>query len=115
MAGNGASGKRDESLQRELCKKIRHKEIRKIEGRSHKERSVWFGLGMFGVVGWSVAIPTLVGVALGVWIDLKWPSRYSWSLMLLIIGIILGCLNAWFWVTRERRMIEEERKEQECA
>ena len=115
MAGNGASGKKDESLQQKLCKKVRAKEIRKIKARSHKETSVWFGLGMFGVVGWSVAIPTLVGVALGVWIDLKWPSRYSWSLMLLIIGIILGCLNAWFWVTRERRMIEEERKEQECA
>jgi ATP synthase protein I len=115
MAGNGASGKKDESLQQKLCEKVRAKEIRKIKARSHKERSVWFGLGMFGVVGWSVAIPTLVGVALGVWIDLKWPSRYSWSLMLLIIGIILGCLNAWFWVTRERRMIEEERKEQDCA
>ena len=32
--------------------------------------------------------------------------------MLLIIGIMLGCLNAWFWVTRERKMIEEDKEEQ---
>jgi ATP synthase protein I len=79
-----------------------------MRARRQKDQSVWFGLGMFGLVGWSVAIPTLVGVALGVWIDLKWPSRYSWTLMLLIIGVMLGCLNAWFWLNRERRTLEEE-------
>lgn len=75
---------------------------------------MWFGLGMFGLVGWSVSIPTVVGVALGVWIDYKWPSQYSWTLMLLVIGIVIGCLNAWFWVSRERKMIEEEEKDLEC-
>jgi ATP synthase protein I len=99
----------------EFCKKIRAKEARKIDARRQRNRSVWFGLGMFGVVGWSVAVPTLIGIALGIWIDLKWPSRYSWTLMLLVVGMILGCLNAWFWVTRERKMIREERKEQECV
>ncbi|MBW1746244.1 MAG: AtpZ/AtpI family protein [Deltaproteobacteria bacterium] len=47
----------------------------------------------------------LIGIALGIWIDLKWPSRYSWTLMLLIIGVILGCLNAWFWITCERKKL----------
>jgi ATP synthase protein I len=65
---------------------------------------------MFGLVGWSVAIPTLLGVTLGIWIDLKWPSRYSWTLMFLIIGVLLGCLNAWFWLSRERKILEEEKK-----
>ena len=27
--------------------------------------------------------------------------------MLLIIGLILGCLNAWFWVQKERRAIAD--------
>lgn len=112
MAEDCSSGKTDNSLQEELCKKVRAKELRKIRARGQQERSVWFGLGMFGLVGWSVAIPTLMGVAVGVWIDFKWPSRYSWTLMFLVIGIILGCVNAWYWVTRERRMIEEERKDQ---
>jgi ATP synthase protein I len=99
----------------ELSETVGVKEARKIRARRQKDQSVWFGLGMFGLVGWSVAIPTLLGIALGVWIDLKWPSRYSWTLMLLIIGIVLGCLNAWFWVTRERKMIGEEKEEQGCG
>jgi len=72
---------------------------------------VWFGLGASGIVGWSVAIPTLIGVALGVWIDSKWPGRFSWTLMLLVAGVILGCLNAWYWVTRERRAIERQEED----
>lgn len=97
-----------QGVQTELCRKVKIKEARKIRARDRKDHSVWFGLGMFGLVGWSVSIPTVVGIALGVWIDLRWPSRYSWTLMLLIIGIAIGCLNAWFWVSRERKMIEEE-------
>jgi ATP synthase protein I len=103
-----------QEIRQDLCKKVRIKEARKLRARRQKDRSVWFGLGMFGLVGWSVAIPTLAGIALGVWIDLKWPSRYSWTLMLLVIGVLLGCINAWFWVTRERKMIEEEKEESVC-
>ena len=106
--------RREEDVRKELCRKVKIKEARKMRARQRKEGSVWFGLGMFGLVGWSVAIPTLIGVALGVWIDLRWPSRYSWTLMLLIIGIGLGCLNAWFWVIRERDAIEEEEGGTEC-
>ncbi|MGD8512954.1 MAG: AtpZ/AtpI family protein [Deltaproteobacteria bacterium] len=102
------SGERQTDVRKELVRKLRAKEARKIRARHQKDGSVWFGLGMFGLVGWSVAIPTILGVALGVWIDLKWTSRYSWTLMLLIIGIGVGCLNAWFWVSRERKIIEEE-------
>lgn len=85
-----------------------------MRARQQEARSVWFGLGMFGLVGWSVAIPTLIGTALGIWLDLRSSSRYSWTLMLLIIGIGLGCLNAWFWISRERKIIEEEKEEFEC-
>jgi len=86
-----------------LAEQVGAKEARKVKARSEKDRGVWFGLGMFGLVGWSVAIPTLVGVAVGVWIDKTWPTRYSWTLMLLFVGVVLGCLNAWYWVKRESR------------
>lgn len=80
---------------------IEAKAERKMESRREKERNIWFGLGMFGLVGWTVAIPTLVGVAVGIWIDKKWPSHFSWSLTLLFLGLVLGCINAWHWVKRE--------------
>jgi ATP synthase protein I len=94
-----------------MAEQVGAKETRKLRARSRREESVWFGLGMFGIVGWSVAIPTLIGVALGIWIDVKWPSRFSWTLMCLIMGILLGCLNAWFWVTRERKSISRSTEE----
>jgi len=86
-----------------LIEKVGQKAARKIRARQGKDRSVWFGLGMFGLVGWSVAIPTLIGVAVGIWVDKKYPGPYSWTLMGLIIGVALGCVNAWYWVKRESR------------
>ncbi len=89
----------------EFTRKVDTKEKRRIKGKTHKDETVWFGLGMIGVVGWSVAIPTLIGVAIGLWIDKSWPSRFSWTLMLLILGVSLGSLNAWYWVKKARENI----------
>ena len=86
------------------------REKRKLRARRKKEEPLWFGLGMFGVVGWSVAIPMVVCIFIGIWIDSKYPGQYSWTLMLLAIGLILGCLNAWTWVNRERKNIKKERE-----
>jgi len=93
---------------RELEREITEKEKRKIKAQRERHHTVWFGLGMFGLVGWSVAIPALIGVAVGLWIDSRWPSRFSWTLMLLVVGVALGCLNAWRWVCRESREENEE-------
>ncbi len=91
--------RRREALKR-FGKEAQKKESLKIRGREEKEDTVWFGLGMFGVVGWSVAIPTLIGVAVGIWIDKSWPSQFSWTLMLLVGGLMVGCMNAWYWVRK---------------
>lgn len=81
---------------------------RKAERREHATqrgggRGVLFGFGMFGLVGWAVAVPTLAGVALGVWLDRTVPAPFSWTLALLLGGVTLGCLNAWWWVNKESR------------
>lgn len=80
---------------------IEAKAQRKLKAQREQQRSIWFGMGMFGMVGWSVAMPTLAGVIAGFWIDRHWPSRFSWTLMLLFIGAVLGCFNAWYWIRRE--------------
>ena len=84
---------------------------RKLRARQETQRGIWFGLGMFGVIGWSVAIPMLIGVALGIWLDRTRPTTFSWTLTLLVLGIALGCLNAWLWVSREREGIEKREGE----
>ena len=66
---------------------------------------------MSGLVGWSVTIPTLIGAALGMWVDNRYPSPYSWTLMLLFMGLIVGCLNAWQWVRSEYKEMQEDSDE----
>ena len=103
MADDRSPGGKGKKTEEKMIERVEHKAARKIRARQRRDRSIWFGLGMFGLVGWSVAIPTLIGLAIGIWIDMRWPSRFSWTLMGLIIGVALGCVNAWFWVKRESR------------
>lgn len=91
---------------REFIRQVAGKQSRKIRARQGKSQSIWFGLGLLGVLGWSVVLPTLLGLALGIWIDRQYPSRFSWTLMLMVGGLMLGCWNAWHWVTREQAQID---------
>lgn len=87
---------------REFEQQIREKGDRKLQARREGDRSIWAGLGLFGMVGWSVIVPTLLGIALGIWIDRRFPSPYSWTLMLLFVGVVIGCFNAWYWIQKEQ-------------
>jgi ATP synthase protein I len=84
-------------------RKVGRKAARKLRARREADRGAWFWLGMFGLVGWSVAVPTVLGIALGVWLDHTWPGRVSWTLTLLFIGVVVGGLNAWYWIQQESR------------
>lgn len=95
---------------RQYPDEIGSRERRRLRAEREPEIGAWYGLGLFGVVGWSVAIPTLLGILLGVWIDLTWTSPRSWTLMLMVGGLGIGCLNAWLWLGRQRRKILEERE-----
>ena len=78
---------------------------RKLKAQQHVSKTVWSGLGMMGLVGWSVVIPTLLGATLGNWLDKHYPHTQSWTLMLLVAGLCLGCFNAWHWVNKENTEI----------
>lgn len=92
----------------EFSQQVGVKAARKLKAQRHVTRTVWSGLGMMGLVGWSVAMPTLLGAALGMWLDSRYPGGRSWTLALLVAGLALGCLNAWHWVTREDREINAQ-------
>ena len=94
----------------EFARQVGEKEARKLKAQAKVTRTVWSGLGMMGLVGWSVAVPTLMGAALGVWVDRRYPGIHSWTLALLILGLVIGCLNAWHWVSRENREMHEEQE-----
>jgi len=94
-----------------LSRKIGAKALRKIKSKRKGEQSVWFGLGMMGLIGWSVTVPTLLGAALGFWIDKHFPGSYSWTLALLLLGLIVGCVNAWHWVSKESAEMKEDEED----
>ena len=59
------------------------------------------GLATFGMIGWSVAIPTVGTMALGLWLDRVAPHKFSWTITLLFADIAVGVLIAWRWVMHE--------------
>lgn len=92
----------------QLAARIGRQATRKLEARRDDVPGVWSGLGMMGLVGWSVVVPTLLGTALGLWLDHRRADTHSWTLALLVAGLTLGCLNAWRWVAREDRAMHED-------
>ena len=92
----------------EFSRAVAAKVARKLRAQLNSNQGVWFGLGMMGLVGWSVAIPALAGTAFGIWLDSHHPGNHSWTLTLLIVGLAIGCFNAWHWVDKEDREMRED-------
>ncbi len=99
-------------VDRSLADEIGGKAARKLKARRRGDPGVWFGLGMMGLIGWSVAVPTLLGAALGIWLDRHHPGTHSWALALLVAGLVLGCVNAWHWVAKEEKAMKDEREDE---
>ena len=93
-----------------FAQQVGAKAARKLNARG-SSHGVWFGLGMMGLIGWSVVVPTLLGAALGLWLDSHHPGRHGWTLALLVAGLALGCMNAWRWVANEESEIRKGEKD----
>jgi ATP synthase protein I len=94
----------------DLADQVGGKAARKLKARRKGAPGVWLGLGMMGLIGWSVTVPTLLGAALGLWLDKHHPSTHSWTLALLVAGLMIGCLNAWRWVAKEEKAMRDEQE-----
>lgn len=90
----------NEDDRRQFGHTVGRKANRRLAARRRGD-DVLFWLGMLGLIGWSVAIPTVAGVALGLWLERVAPAPFSWVLTMLVVGLTLGLLNAWMWVRRE--------------
>jgi ATP synthase protein I len=94
--------------EKRFADEVRLKAERKLASQRHGSNDVWFGLGVTGSVGWSVAVPAVLGALLGLWLDRRYPGKHSWTLALLIGGIVLGCANAWRWISRQKDLIDQK-------
>ena len=93
-----------------LAGQIGAKAARKLKARKSTQ-GVWFGLGMMGLVGWSVVVPTLLGAALGLWLDNHYPGKHAWTLALMVVGLAIGCANAWYWVAQQDKAMRDEQED----
>lgn len=92
----------------EFARVVGAKAARKLRVLRGGQQGVWFGLGMFGLIGWSVAVPTVAGCLLGLWWDRRHPGGHSLTLVLMAAGLCIGCANAWHWIAMEDKAIRGE-------
>ncbi|MEO9526124.1 AtpZ/AtpI family protein [Roseibium sp.] len=69
--------------------------------RDHPGPSPLRGIGTFGMVGWAIAVPTVGGAFLGLWLDQVAPQGFSWTIALILGGVVLGAIMAAAWINRE--------------
>ncbi len=98
-----ASSNNDNGFRNKIDGKLR----RKIRSQKRDKKSAWSGLGLFGIVGWSVMIPTLLGTLLGIWMDKKVPQTFSWTITMLTAGLLTGCIVAWRWIEKENKEMNQ--------
>jgi len=91
----------NKSNEHRFFQQVAEKETRKLKSQQEKKESALMGFGMFGMIGWSVAVPVLLGTALGIWLDKRYPQSFSWTLTCLISGLIMGCVIAWNWINTD--------------
>jgi ATP synthase protein I len=99
------SDKKDENS---FSNQVGEKEKRKLNALHNDKKSVWFGLGMMGIVGWTIVVPTLLGALFGIWLDKRYPETFSWTLTLLILGLVVGCMIAWHWIIKEHEEMNQK-------
>jgi ATP synthase protein I len=93
-----------------FSRQVAAKAALKLRSLRRGQPGIWFGLGMSGLIGWSVAAPTFLGAMVGLWWDRHHPGAHSWTLALLAAGLVVGCLNAWHWITQEDKSMHDDAK-----
>ena len=79
--------------------KTAHQLTQKANKMQHKtDRKVVYRAALLSVYGWQMAIPVLLGIILGIFLDKVFPiSHFSWILNLILIGFVVGFYNATRW------------------
>jgi ATP synthase protein I len=53
---------------------------------------------LFGLIAWSVVVPTLLLVAVGLFIDECTVGHFSWTMLMVIVGVVVGSVNVLLWL-----------------
>ncbi len=91
----------DQVRARSMQRTVLRKHLRRRRARQENADSVWVWLGTFGLVGWTVMVPTLAGLAFGIFLDNRVDASVSFTITFLIVGVAVGGSMAWYWVRQE--------------
>ncbi|MBV5265836.1 AtpZ/AtpI family protein [Pinisolibacter aquiterrae] len=83
-----------------LAEAARRAAERRREGIETPEPSLGTRLGQIGILGWTIVVPTLIGVAVGRWLDRTFATGVFFSAPLIMIGAAFGMWSAWKWMHR---------------
>jgi len=92
----------DDELEDEFETRVRRQSALIEKGRRERGRSFWSYVGLIGAVGWSVVVPMVIAVLVGLWLDRKYQTGSTWTFALLVFGLVVGCVNAWRMITQEQ-------------
>lgn len=81
-----------------LLRSVRRRRDRYQTWLRQGEPSVGRYLAQVGALGWTIVVPTLLGVFLGRWIDQRFGTGIFWTGPLLLLGLGIGCWSAWQWM-----------------
>ncbi|WP_062643100.1 AtpZ/AtpI family protein [Caballeronia arationis] len=76
---------------------------RERQASEEPEPSLGNRLGQIGILGWTIVVPTLLGLALGHWLDRQFGTGVFFSAPLLMVGSGVGLWSAWKWMHRQTR------------
>ncbi|MBN1675871.1 MAG: AtpZ/AtpI family protein [Kiritimatiellae bacterium] len=89
--GSQGAGKRKAAFVSEVQRRRKRREQHEREGDS----SFWQSVGMMGTIGWSVSVPTALGVLFGRWLDGRLEAGHVFMVFFMLVGLVVGCVVAW--------------------
>ena len=90
------------TTQERFLETLRHKRERAERNRREENPSFWSNVGLFGVVGWSITVPMVLGLLVGRLIDKRFDSGAVYTVFLMLVGLGFGCYNVWRLISRKR-------------
>lgn len=94
------NAKKKGDYRKKFIEVIEDKERKRIRAESERKNESFIWLRVFGIIGWSVITPVLLGIVSGMWIDKTFHPKFSFTLMFMFGGLMLGCFNVWNWLKK---------------
>lgn len=79
----------------EFLAEVRARRARHEKHRKEGDASFWASVSAMGTIGWSVSVPTALGVLLGRWVDGRLESAHIFMVFCMLVGLGVGCFTAW--------------------